>query len=167
MSSLLLPNVQRIVETRSSGLSEIKFPWPLAGITKLVGDVELGRLKARVEPQHVMRVCDLGNHHSRGTSGWCSYPQHGYFEGTIRPNLALYTQTGPSGQGCRLVRDWHPVSIAPFNRDLQLGVIEQGEVHSLAFPCRRTEHGWMDTATRKRIFIDFTHWREWAKCTSS
>jgi hypothetical protein len=65
------------------------------------------------------------------------------------------------------LRDWHPISTAPFDRDLQVSVIEQGEVHALAFPCRRMQDGWMDVTTRKPVFIDPTHWREWPNRTSS
>jgi hypothetical protein len=66
-----------------------------------------------------------------------------------------------------ILRDWHPISTAPFDRDLQLSVIEQGEVHALAFPCQRTENGWRDTTTRKPVFVDPTHWREWPNRTSN
>jgi hypothetical protein len=65
------------------------------------------------------------------------------------------------------LRDWHPISTAPFGRDLQVSVIEQGEVHALVFPCRRTQDGWMDVTTRKPVFIDPTHWREWPNRTSN
>jgi hypothetical protein len=59
------------------------------------------------------------------------------------------------------MRDWHPVSTAPFGRNLQLSVYDNEEVHSLVFPCRRTESGWVHALTEKRVFIDPTHWREW------
>lgn len=56
---------------------------------------------------------------------------------------------------------WQPISTAPFGRDLHLSVIERGEVYALAFPCRRSAVGWIDTATRKPVQVDPTHWREW------
>jgi hypothetical protein len=59
------------------------------------------------------------------------------------------------------MRDWHPISTAPFGRNLQLSVHENEEVHSLVFPCRRKENGWVHASTEKRVFIDPTHWREW------
>ena len=59
------------------------------------------------------------------------------------------------------VRDWHPISTAPPDRDLQLGVIENDEVHCLVFPCRRTEQGWVDAANGRSIRVDPTFWREW------
>jgi hypothetical protein len=59
------------------------------------------------------------------------------------------------------MRDWHPISTAPFNHDLQIGVQENDEVLSLVFPCRRTESGWVNAVTTKPVFVDPTHWREW------
>ena len=63
--------------------------------------------------------------------------------------------------GRSALSDWHPISTAPFDRDLQLSVHEGGEVYSLVFPCRRTEGGWVHGLTGKLVFADPTHWREW------
>ncbi len=57
--------------------------------------------------------------------------------------------------------DWHPIATAPFDRDLQLSVIEKGEVYQLVFPCRRTESSWIQASTGKPVLVDPTHWREW------
>ncbi len=35
------------------------------------------------------------------------------------------------------VMEWKPVSTAPFDRDLELAVIDRDRPHALAFPCRR------------------------------
>jgi len=59
------------------------------------------------------------------------------------------------------MRDWHPILTAPLDRNLQLSVHENEEVHSLVFPCRRTESGWVHASTGKPVFVDPTHWREW------
>ena len=56
--------------------------------------------------------------------------------------------------------EWKPISTAPFDRDLELALI-LGEPHALAFPARRVLGGWIDAATKKRIDVDPTHWREW------
>jgi hypothetical protein len=61
-----------------------------------------------------------------------------------------------------MLREWHPISTAPFDRDLQLSVIEKGEMYSLAFPCRRTQSGWVHASTGKPVFVDPTHWHEWS-----
>jgi hypothetical protein len=39
--------------------------------------------------------------------------------------------------------EWQPISTAPFDRDLELAVIEGGEPHALIFPCRRILGGWI------------------------
>ncbi len=44
--------------------------------------------------------------------------------------------------------NWQPIATAPFDRDLQLSVVErdseQEEVHALIFPCRWTPTGWVN-----------------------
>jgi hypothetical protein len=57
--------------------------------------------------------------------------------------------------------DWHSVSSAPLDWELQLSVIERGEVHALVFSCRRTLSGWMNASSGSAVFVDPTHWREW------
>jgi hypothetical protein len=58
---------------------------------------------------------------------------------------------------------WQPASTAPFDRDLQLAVIDSSGTHALVFPCRRILGGWMKTGTKQRVEIDPTHWREWTQ----
>jgi len=58
--------------------------------------------------------------------------------------------------------EWQPISTAPFDRELQLSVIEKGEVHALLFPCRHTQGGWLNASTGKIIDVDPTHWRSWS-----
>ena len=69
---------------------------------------------------------------------------------TIKPSRAL------SSLG------WHPVSCAPFDRDLELAVINYVGTNALAFPCRRILDGWISAQTRARIDFHPTHWKEWA-----
>lgn len=57
--------------------------------------------------------------------------------------------------------EWRPVACAPFDRDLELSIIEGPTPHALAFPCCRILRGWVDAETRERIEVDPTHWREW------
>ena len=59
--------------------------------------------------------------------------------------------------------DWHPISTAPFNRDLQLSVIENGEAYALVFPCRRTANGWLTASTGRVVDVRPTHWRHWSE----
>ena len=57
--------------------------------------------------------------------------------------------------------DWKPISSAPFDRDLELAVIDYDGEHTLVFPCRRILSGWIDIKTNHRIEVRLTHWREW------
>jgi hypothetical protein len=45
---------------------------------------------------------------------------------------------------------WHHVSTAPFDRDLELAVIDDDGPHALVFPCRRILNGWMKAETKER-----------------
>jgi hypothetical protein len=62
---------------------------------------------------------------------------------------------------------WQPISIAPFNLDLELAVRDGGDLHALVFPCRRVLGGWVNAATKERICVNPTHWRHWSEPTSS
>ena len=59
--------------------------------------------------------------------------------------------------------EWRAISTAPFDRDLELAVINYDGTHALVFPCRRILGGWIDVGTKERIDVQPTHWREWAK----
>jgi hypothetical protein len=56
---------------------------------------------------------------------------------------------------------WHPVSTAPFDRDLELAIIDSNGVHAIAVPCRRVLGGWM-VGIKTRIDLCPTHWRDWS-----
>jgi len=56
---------------------------------------------------------------------------------------------------------WKTVPSAPFDRDLELAVIDGDGTHSLVFPCRRIAGGWVKAQTRERLDVYPTHWREW------
>jgi hypothetical protein len=56
---------------------------------------------------------------------------------------------------------WHLAATAPFDHDLELAVIEGGEVHALVARCRRTQRGWLNAATGRQVDVDPTHWRPW------
>jgi hypothetical protein len=62
---------------------------------------------------------------------------------------------------------WQPISIAPFDLDLELAVRDGGELHALVFPCRRTLGGWVKAATKERVCVNPTHWRHWSEPTPS
>ncbi len=58
---------------------------------------------------------------------------------------------------------WKGISTAPFDRDLELAVIDRGELHALVFACRRFDGSWINAETNKRIEVLPTHWREWGR----
>lgn len=57
---------------------------------------------------------------------------------------------------------WEGISTAPYDRPLELAVIEGNLVHPLIFACRRTPSGWVKDATRERVVVHPTHWRPWS-----
>jgi hypothetical protein len=57
--------------------------------------------------------------------------------------------------------DWKPIYTAPFDRDLELAVIDKDGPHALVFPCRRVLAGWMRAENKQQIDVRPTHWREW------
>jgi hypothetical protein len=57
--------------------------------------------------------------------------------------------------------EWKRTSCAPFDRDLELAVIDSEGPYALVFPCRRILGGWIKAEGRQRIEIYPTHWREW------
>lgn len=59
---------------------------------------------------------------------------------------------------------WQDISTAPFDRDLELAVLDGDGTHALVFACRRIIGGWMNADTRERIDVHPTHWREWTGC---
>jgi hypothetical protein len=59
------------------------------------------------------------------------------------------------------MEEWHPISSAPFDRDLKLAVIDYDGPHALVFPCRRILCGWISAETKERIDVHPTHWRGW------
>jgi len=56
---------------------------------------------------------------------------------------------------------WQPISTAPYDRDLELAVIDTVDTHALVFPCRRTQLGWINSNTKARVDVRPTHWRPW------
>ncbi len=60
--------------------------------------------------------------------------------------------------------EWKLIDTAPFDRDVELAVIDSEGVHALAFACRRVTAGvWIDVEINKRIYyICPTHWRDWS-----
>jgi hypothetical protein len=58
---------------------------------------------------------------------------------------------------------WQKVSIAPFDQDLELAVIDYDGPHALVFPCRRVLGGWVNAQSKERLDVRPTHWRPWIR----
>ena len=61
------------------------------------------------------------------------------------------------------IAEWRPVLTAPFDRDLELAVLDWEGTHTLVFPCRRIIDGWLDAETKEQIDVEPTHWRSWGQ----
>jgi len=61
---------------------------------------------------------------------------------------------------------WHVISSAPFDRDLELALVDANGVHAIFFPCRRVVGGWIKAEMKTPINVRPTHWRDWAKANA-
>lgn len=62
------------------------------------------------------------------------------------------------------VMTWMKIETAPFDRDLEVAVIEaNGDTYAVIFPCHRVLSGWTKAATGGHVEIYPTHWRNWEK----
>ena len=57
---------------------------------------------------------------------------------------------------------WQPIETAASDRPVELCVIDSGDVHALAFPCRRSDSGWINEMTKAKVDVSPTHWRDWS-----
>lgn len=48
---------------------------------------------------------------------------------------------------------WHIISSAPFDRDIELAVIDKDGAHALVFHCRRMLDGWSNAETKERLTL--------------
>jgi hypothetical protein len=61
-----------------------------------------------------------------------------------------------------VVMTWLKIQTAPFERDLEVAVIDSDGTHCVVFPCRRIlGGGWVNSLTERPVKIFPTHWREW------
>ena len=57
--------------------------------------------------------------------------------------------------------EWESIATAPFDRELELAVIDKDGPHALAFACRRMAGGWINAKSKQQIDVRPTHWRKW------
>jgi len=59
---------------------------------------------------------------------------------------------------------WERLETAPpFDRDLEIAVIEGNTIHRVVFPCRRIFGGWIKAKTGEHVAVQPTHWRIWPR----
>jgi hypothetical protein len=56
--------------------------------------------------------------------------------------------------------DWQIITTAPFDRDLEIAVLDDDGAHALVFQWRRAYGGSVTSATNKPVDVRPTHWRE-------
>jgi hypothetical protein len=56
---------------------------------------------------------------------------------------------------------WQPIATAPYDRDIELAVIDAEGPHALVFPCHRATDSWVKSGTGQFVDVHPTHWREW------
>ena len=94
---------------------------------------------------YVTKSAPNGDRDQRGN--WKSQP----VDGSLYQNDQRYV----------LPEKWLPVSIAPSDIDLEVSVMDRGDVHALVFPVRKSGTDWVDASTKKLIDIAPTHWCKW------
>jgi hypothetical protein len=62
---------------------------------------------------------------------------------------------------------WFKIETAPFERDLEVAVVDFDGAHPVVFPCRRVLGGWIKATTGSPLNIHPTHWREWTTTASA
>lgn len=77
-------------------------------------------------------------------------------------SLSLPVETATMTRVHLLPDRWLPVSIAPADTNLEVGVMDKrGDVVALVFPVRKNGTYWVDAVSKKPIDIGPTHWRAW------
>jgi hypothetical protein len=52
------------------------------------------------------------------------------------------------------IMEWKLINTAPFDRDLELAVIDSKGSHPVVFPCRRlVDSGWIDVETTRKFTL--------------
>ena len=77
-------------------------------------------------------------------------------------NSNFVIETGAGRGQPRPTFMWFPISTAPFDRDLELGIVDSSGVRAFSFPCRRIVGGWVKAETKMPVAVCPTHWRDWS-----
>lgn len=60
-------------------------------------------------------------------------------------------QSGRTFTSHNLPMEWKSSATAPYDRDLELTIIDSSGIHSLVFPCRRRLDGWINARAESRL----------------
>jgi hypothetical protein len=75
----------------------------------------------------------------------------------------IQIKVGRPHNAIRCIMDWNPITSAPFERDIELAVLDQNGEHLVAFACRRGADGWLTARSNRPVDIHPTHWRQWTE----
>ena len=107
------------------------------------------------------------DYHLQAELGWLRLADSYMFveqaERFLADTLARQHRGGPPADTRRMDEDraWHSVEDAPFDRDIELAVIDYDGAHALVFPCRRVAGGWINAQTKAWLDVQPNRWREW------
>ena len=108
-------------------------------------------------PQMIGSPTDTDARRAKIDPRQCRNPRQNQQVSDPRHDLGQYF-AGLSAENAHM---WQQASTAPFDRDIELAVIDEDGLHALVFPCRRILSGWMKAETKERLDVRPTHWREW------
>jgi hypothetical protein len=81
----------------------------------------------------------------------------------LQRRLLIQIKAGCPHNAIRCIMDWNPITSAPFERDIELAVLDQNGEHLVAFACRRGADGWLTARSNRPVDIHPTHWRQWTE----
>jgi hypothetical protein len=80
-----------------------------------------------------------------------------------QPRLLTQIKADCAYSAINCIMDWNPINSAPFERDIELAVLDQSGEHLVAFACRRGVDGWLTARSNRPVDIHPTHWRQWTE----
>jgi hypothetical protein len=99
----------------------------------------------------------IGNKTTKAHSQTQDYHRNGV------AHLGVGWRDGGSPTPGATMSGWKSIATAPFDQDVQLWVIDRFGARALAFPCRRTDKGWINSQLKVALAatIKPAYWREW------
>jgi len=77
--------------------------------------------------------------------------------------LGVGWRDGGSPRSGAAMNSWKSIATAPFDEDVQLWVIDRFGARALAFRCRLTDKGWVNSELEVALAVTIkpAYWREW------